>query len=139
KGQLGAATAALDELGLGQQPVASLAKREEEIYVPGKEEPLRLPRSSPILQLVQRVRDEAHRFAIGFHRKTRDKRTLRSELDDIPGVGPEGRRRRRPRERLVRKEVAVASAGHHGPLLQVLQDLPRGVGARAAGDARAGV
>jgi excinuclease ABC subunit C len=93
KGQLGAATAALDELGLGQQPVASLAKREEEIYVPGKEEPLRLPRSSPILQLVQRVRDEAHRFAIGFHRKTRDKRTLRSELDDIPGVGPERRRR----------------------------------------------
>jgi excinuclease ABC subunit C len=93
KGQLGAATAALDELGLGQQPVASLAKQEEEIYVPGREEPLRLPRSSPILQLVQRVRDEAHRFAIGFHRKTRDKRTLRSELDDIPGVGPERRRR----------------------------------------------
>jgi excinuclease ABC subunit C len=93
KGQLGAAMAALEELGLGDQPVASLAKREEVIFVPGREEPLVLPRSSPVLQLVQRVRDEAHRFAIGFHRRTRDKRTLRSELDDIPGVGPVKRRK----------------------------------------------
>ena len=61
--------------------------------MPGREEPLVLPRSSPVLHLVQRVRDEAHRFAIGFHRKTRDKRTLRSELDDIPGVGPIKRRK----------------------------------------------
>ena len=88
KGQLGAAMAALEELGLGDQPVASLAKREELIFVPGREEPVVLPRSSPVLHLVQRVRDEAHRFAIGFHRQTRAKRTLRSELDDIPGVGP---------------------------------------------------
>jgi len=93
KGQLGAATSALEELGLGDQPVASLAKREEVIFVPGREEPLVLPRSSPVLQLVQRVRDEAHRFAIGFHRQTRAKRTLRSELDDIPGVGPIKRRK----------------------------------------------
>jgi excinuclease ABC subunit C len=93
KGQLGAAMSALEELGLGDQPVASLAKREEVIFVPGREEPLVLPRSSPVLQLVQRVRDEAHRFAIGFHRQTRDKRTLRSELDDIPGVGPIKRRK----------------------------------------------
>jgi excinuclease ABC subunit C len=61
--------------------------------VPGREEPVALPRSSPVLQLVQRVRDEAHRFAIGFHRQTRSSRTIRSELDDIPGVGPAKRRR----------------------------------------------
>jgi excinuclease ABC subunit C len=93
KGQLGAAVAALEELGLGDQPVASLAKREELIFVRGREEPIALPRSSPVLQLVQRVRDEAHRFAIGFHRQARASRTLRSELDDVPGVGP-GKRRK---------------------------------------------
>ncbi len=93
KGQLGAAVAALDELGLGDQPVASLAKREEVIFVRGRDEPIALPRSSPVLQLVQRVRDEAHRFAIGFHRQTRARRTLSSELDDVPGVGP-GKRRK---------------------------------------------
>jgi len=93
KGQLSAATEALAELGLGDQPVASLAKREELIFVPGRDEPVALPRSSPILQFVQRVRDEAHRFAIGFHRQTRSKRTLRSELDEIPGVGPIKRRK----------------------------------------------
>ncbi len=93
KGQLGAATAALEELGLGHQPVASLAKREELIFLPTREEPLALPHSSPVLQLVQRIRDEAHRFAIGFHRQVRSKRTITSELDDIPGVGPERRRK----------------------------------------------
>jgi excinuclease ABC subunit C len=93
KGQLSAATEALAELGLGDQPVASLAKREELIFVPGRDEPVALPRSSPVLQFVQRVRDEAHRFAIGFHRQTRSKRTLRSELDDIPGIGPVKRRK----------------------------------------------
>jgi excinuclease ABC subunit C len=92
KGQLGAAVEALDELGIGDQPVASIAKKEELIFIPGRSAPLSLPRSSPVLQIVQRIRDEAHRFAIGFHRKTRSKRTLRSELDDIPGIGPTRRR-----------------------------------------------
>ncbi len=92
KGQLGAAVSALEELGIGDQPVASLAKREEVIFLRGREEPIALPRSSPVLQLVQRVRDEAHRFAVGFHRKARTMRTIRSELDDIPGVGPAKRR-----------------------------------------------
>jgi excinuclease ABC subunit C len=92
KGQLGAAVAALEELGLGDQPVASLAKREELIFVRGREQPIALPRSSPVLQLVQRVRDEAHRFAIGYHRQTRARRTFQSELDEIPGVGPTRRR-----------------------------------------------
>jgi excinuclease ABC subunit C len=93
KGQLSAASEALDVLGLGDQPVASLAKKEELIYVRGREEPIALPRSSPVLQLVQRVRDEAHRFAVGFHRQARSRRTLRSELDDIPGIGPTKRRK----------------------------------------------
>jgi excinuclease ABC subunit C len=93
KGQLGAAVSALEELGLGDQPVASLAKREELIFVRGCEAPIALPRSSPVLQLVQRVRDEAHRFAIGFHRQARTRRTIRSELDDVPGIGPAKRRK----------------------------------------------
>ena len=92
KGQLGAAAEALDELGLGDQPLASLAKREELIFVRGRDEPIALPRSSPVLQLVQRVRDEAHRFAVGYHRKARSARTIHSELDDIAGVGPAKRR-----------------------------------------------
>jgi excinuclease ABC subunit C len=93
KGQLGAAMEALAELGLGEQAVASLAKREEEIFVPGREESIRLPRASPVLQLVQRLRDEAHRFAVGYHRKARSMRTLTSEVDEIPGVGPVTRRK----------------------------------------------
>ncbi len=92
-GQLGAALAALEELGLGSQPVASLAKKEELIFLPGRSQPVTLPHSSPVLHLVQRVRDEAHRFAIAFHRKARAQRTLRSELDDIPGIGPARRRK----------------------------------------------
>jgi excinuclease ABC subunit C len=93
KGQLSAASDALDALGLGDQPLASLAKKEELIFVRGREEPIALPRASPVLQLVQRVRDEAHRFAVGFHRQARSRRTLRSELDDIPGIGPAKRRK----------------------------------------------
>jgi excinuclease ABC subunit C len=92
-GQLSAATEALAELGIGHQPAASIAKKEEAIFLPGRSAPILLPRSSPVLQLVQRVRDEAHRFAVGFHRKARAARTLRSELDDIPGVGPAKRRK----------------------------------------------
>ena len=88
KGQLGAAVEALEELGLGDQPVVSLAKREELIFVRGRDEPIALPRSSPVLQLVQRVRDEAHRFAVGFHRQARSSRTLRSELDEFDGHRP---------------------------------------------------
>lgn len=93
KGQLGAAVEALNELGLGEQAVVSLAKKEELIFTPGRDQPLALPHYSPVLQLIQRARDEAHRFAVGFHRKARSARTLRSELDSIPGVGPTKRRR----------------------------------------------
>ncbi len=87
KGQLGAARKALELLDVGQQAVASLAKRDEEIFVPSRSEPVRLPRRSPALRLLQRMRDEAHRFAVSYNRKLRSKRTVRSELGEIPGVG----------------------------------------------------
>jgi len=88
KGQLSSAIAALEELGLGHLSIISLAKREEEIYRPGQGRPLRLPRRSAALRLLQRVRDEAHRFAITYNRKLRTRRTVRSELSEIPGIGP---------------------------------------------------
>jgi excinuclease ABC subunit C len=90
-GQLSAAAEALDELGLGELPLASLAKREEILHVRGRDEPVVLDRSAPALQLMQAVRDEAHRFAVKFHRKRRAHRTLASELNAIRGVGPKGR------------------------------------------------
>jgi excinuclease ABC subunit C len=87
-GQLHAAAAALEELGITDQPLASIAKREEWIYVYGQEdEPIILDKFSPVLHLVQTVRDEAHRFAVTFHRTRRNASRLRSELDQIPGVG----------------------------------------------------
>ena len=87
-GQLHAAAGALEELGITDQPLASIAKREEWIYVYGQEdEPVVLDRFSPVLHLVQMVRDEAHRFAVTFHRTRRNASRLRSELDQIPGVG----------------------------------------------------
>jgi excinuclease ABC subunit C len=87
-GQLHAAAQALEALGIADQPLASIAKREEIIYVLGHEdEPVVLDRFSPILHLVQTIRDEAHRFAVTFHRTRRNARTLSSELDSIPGVG----------------------------------------------------
>ncbi|CAN5666164.1 excinuclease ABC subunit UvrC [soil metagenome] len=88
KGQLSAACQALEEVGLAQQHVISLAKREEEIYTPGGRDPIRLPRRSAALRLLQRVRDEAHRFAVTYNRKLRSQRTIRSELSLIPGIGP---------------------------------------------------
>ena len=92
KGQLSAAHAALDAVGLGAMPIISLAKREEEIFVLGRSESLRLPRRSPALRMLQQARDEAHRFAITFQRKRRSMRTITSELMRIPGVGESKRR-----------------------------------------------
>jgi excinuclease ABC subunit C len=87
-GQLHAAASALEAIGISDQPLASIAKREEIIYVYGQEdEPVVLDRFSPILHLVQSIRDEAHRFAITFHRSRRNARQLTSELDAIRGVG----------------------------------------------------
>ncbi|MGO9257867.1 MAG: excinuclease ABC subunit UvrC [Bryobacteraceae bacterium] len=87
-GQLHAAASALEALGISDQPLASIAKREEIVYVYGQEdEPLALDRFSPILHLIQSIRDEAHRFAVTFHRSRRNARQLTSELDAIEGVG----------------------------------------------------
>jgi len=93
-GQLHAAVDALNELGITTQPLASIAKREEIIYVYGQEDdPIVLDRRSPVLHLIQKIRDESHRFAITYHRKRREMRDRSSELLEIPGVGPRTRQR----------------------------------------------
>jgi excinuclease ABC subunit C len=93
-GQLHAAAEALESLGLTTQPLASIAKREEVIYLYGQEdEPVVLDRRSPVLHLIQRIRDESHRFAITYHRKRREMRDRDSELLAIPGVGARTRQR----------------------------------------------
>ncbi|MGH9213735.1 MAG: excinuclease ABC subunit UvrC [Acidimicrobiales bacterium] len=94
KGQLGVAVRVLEDLGLAEEiPAASLAKRFEEVFVPGQADPIRIPRGSEALYLLQRIRDEAHRFAITYHRQLRGKRMTRSALDDVPGLGPARRQR----------------------------------------------
>ena len=94
KGQLAVGIRVLEKLGLTDRvPIASLAKSFEEVYLPGREEPLRLPRQSEALYLLQRLRDEAHRFAISYHRKLRGKRMTTGVLDGIPGLGPKRRTR----------------------------------------------
>jgi excinuclease ABC subunit C len=93
-GQLHAAAEALESLGLTSQPLASIAKKEEVIYLYGNEdEPVVLDRRSPVLHLIQLIRDESHRFAVGYHRQRRAMRDRDSELLDIPGVGPQTRQR----------------------------------------------
>jgi excinuclease ABC subunit C len=94
KGQLNVAVRVLEDLGLGEEiPVASLAKRFEEVFVPGMADPVRVPRGSEGLYMLQRIRDEAHRFAISYHRQLRGKRMTKSVLDDIKGLGPTRKKR----------------------------------------------
>ena len=93
KGQLRVAASVLEDLGLEEISVAALAKRFEEVYLPGREDPVRIPRDSEALYLLQQVRDEAHRFAITYHRKLRDRKMVRSVLDDVKGLGPVRRQR----------------------------------------------
>jgi excinuclease ABC subunit C len=94
KGQLSVAVRVLEELGLEDEiPVASLAKRFEEVYVPGESEPRTVPRNSEALYLLQRIRDEAHRFAISYHRELRGKRMTTSVLDGVPGLGETRKKR----------------------------------------------
>jgi excinuclease ABC subunit C len=88
KGQVSAAAEVLGELGLVDIPLVGLAKEREELFLPGRQDPILLAPTSPALYLVQRLRDEAHRFAISYHRDLRSKRTVRSVFDDLPGVGP---------------------------------------------------
>ncbi len=91
KGQLSAAVQVLRKLSLPNQPVIGLAKRLEDVFVPGISAPQNIPKSSAGLRLLQRIRDEAHRFAVTYHRQRRKKRMIHSELDDIPGIGEKRR------------------------------------------------
>ena len=102
-GQLHAASAALDKLEIINQPMASIAKKEEILYVLGREdEPVVLERHSPVLHLIQQIRDETHRFAVTFHRQRRSSRRLRTALTEIPGVGD------RTAQKLLRRFGSVA-------------------------------
>ncbi len=92
KGQLGAVLSVLQELGLEDLPTCSLAKQHEEIYLPHESEPLQLGEGHPGRTLLQQVRDESHRFALGLHRSRRSRAQLHSRLDDVPGIGPKRRR-----------------------------------------------
>src|SRR5207302_875005 len=124
KGQLAVAQRVVEELGLEDEiPVASLAKQFEEVYVPGRADPIRIPRQSESLYLLQRIRDEAHRFAITYHRQLRGKRMTVSVLDDVPGLGPSRRKR-------LIKELGGVKAVREASLdaLHALSWLPNGVG-----------
>jgi excinuclease ABC subunit C len=120
KGQLSAALGVMDELNLTEVPLAGLAKRFEELYVPGRSDPIVLPQKSQGLYLVQRIRDEAHRFAITYHRNVRGKRALASVFDEVPGIGPARKKAllkrfgsvRRIREASVEEVAATPGVGH---------------------------
>jgi excinuclease ABC subunit C len=114
----------VEELGLeGEISVAALAKRFEEVYLPGREDPVRIPRQSEALYLLQRIRDEAHRFAITYHRNLRGKRMTKSVLDDVPGLGP-------TRKKRLVKELGGVKAVREASLedLLALRWLPDNVG-----------
>jgi excinuclease ABC subunit C len=122
KGQLSSAVEALHAIGMfGKFPIIGLAKRLEEVFFPGDTHSIIIPKTSSSLKLLQRVRDEAHRFAITYHREKRSKRTIASELDDIPGVGP------RTREKLIK---------HFGSVKKIreafVEDLEEAVGKASA-------
>lgn len=121
RGQLNAALAALNKLGIEEIPIAGLAKREEEIYVPDRDEPIRLEKRDPALQLLQMVRDETHRFAVSSHRKRRSKRTLHSALDDLPGIGDK-------RKRLLIERFGSVSAIRQASAQDLINVLGRKVG-----------
>jgi excinuclease ABC subunit C len=115
KGQLSAALAAVQAYDLPRVAVIALAKREEEVFVPGRSEPIVLERDSAGLQLLQRIRDEAHRFALGFHRRRRDAKARESILDALPGVGP------------ARKRVLIQHFGSPERLLEATSEELEGV------------
>ena len=121
KGQLSAAYAALNELGLANLVAAGIAKKEELLFTRDLEDAIALPGDSPALLLIQRIRDEAHRFAVTFHRRSRTRRDLRSEVDVIAGVGPQRR-----------KALLTAFGSLAGVRRATREDLVKVVGARCA-------
>jgi excinuclease ABC subunit C len=125
-GQLHAAAAALEKLEVINQPVASIAKQEEIIFVLGQEDqPIRLEHHSPILHLIQQIRDETHRFAVGFHRLRRAKRTIQTGLEDIPGVGP------RIAQKLLRNFGSLAQI-RSASVEQIAKVVPKGIAERVS-------
>jgi excinuclease ABC subunit C len=114
RGQLNAALEVRQELGLGSIPMASLAKENEEVFIPGDPQPVRIPKDSPALHILQRGRDEAHRFAISYHHKLRRKGFITSALDNIPGIGPK-------RRRALLKKFGSVKAIKEAPLEQLSQ------------------
>jgi excinuclease ABC subunit C len=125
KGQLSAALAAMQAFDLPRVAVIALAKKEEEVFVPGRAEPVVLDRHSPGLQLLQRIRDEAHRFALGFHRQRRDAKARGSILDELSGIGP------------VRRRALLRHFGSAERLLEATQEELEGVPGVPAKTARA--
>jgi excinuclease ABC subunit C len=119
KGQLSADVEVLAALGLPEIPIVGLAKEREELFLPGRPDPVVLPPTSPALYLVQRLRDEAHRFAITYHRELRRKAAVKSAFDDVPGIGPARKRAllrtfgsaKRVREAPVEQIAAVPGIG----------------------------
>ncbi len=143
KGQLSVAVRVLTELGLDEEiPVVALAKQFEELYRPNRSEPVRLPRQSEALYLLQRIRDESHRFAISFHRELRGKRMTVSALDGVPGLGPT-RKTRLTKELGGVNKVKTASLDELRALPWLPDDVARAVydkihGGRVRGDSAAG-
>jgi excinuclease ABC subunit C len=125
KGQLSAALAAMQAYDLPRVAVVALAKRDEEVFVPGRPDPIVLGRDSPGLQLLQRIRDEAHRFALGFHRQRRDTKARGSILDELQGIGP------------VRRRALLRHFGSAERLLEATQEELEGVPGVPAKTARA--
>ena len=125
KGQLSSAMESLTVLGLEGRPMIGLAKRLEDVFLPGKSDPESIPKTSSGLRLLQQVRDEAHRFAITFHRTLRSKRTLRTELDLIDGVG-----------KARAKELLEAFGSVQGVRFATVEQLREIVGEKTAGKIR---
>ncbi len=123
KGQLSSAVAVLERLGVGHVQVASIAKRQEEVFLDGRRESVRIPHDSPILHLIQRIRDEAHRFAVTYHRKVRSRRTLTSELLGIEGVGPR-------RSRLLLRRFGSVQGVREAPLERLAEAVGQGLAER---------
>ncbi len=135
KGQLRSAQTALQDLGLQNVALAALAKKEETVYLPGSRAGLRIPRTERSLHLLQGIRDEAHRFAVNYNRKLRSRRTVRSDLGDIPGIGPRRQRALLSRFGSLRgvKEASAAEIGRipgfsEGMGVKILHYLTRGGG-----------